>query len=252
MSIPNFLPQTELADLWQWLESQKYAFMYSAGQYRPITKSSVEFAWFSDFGNYAFSRNTLGALDSDGHFNEGGLQPQPCNGEIPKKISARATEALERGTGIKYPVDHYNSFLVAKYCSDATLSAHTDNDPWLGKPENLLVASYSIGGYRELVVKTVGKTMRIPMETNTMILMLENSNRPGVTYEVPKPAKRMRDGMVRYNITFRRILVELIPRQPKAITIIELKARLVRKFPQLTPVINAAQDIAELYQISKN
>lgn len=171
-----------------------------------VTSSKVLYAWYSDLEDaiHNFSR---------AHLN--GFNPLPFT-ETLEMIRTRITETT--GT-------YYNSVLINFYKDGKTaLSAHSDDDKWLGSDFN--VPSLSFGARRDIIFRgkketeAAGKSVKLDMESGSLTVMKKSSTQRLWTHEIPVRAKKS----WRINMTFRNVDPNLIPLNPRVQKEKEMKA----------------------------
>lgn len=197
----NFLSPSEQAKLIKHLSNIVFVPKIGPNPYnnKALSISSNVYCWMSSRKDaiYAFSRN---------HHNA--LLPRPFTA-----VLERLRKKIEATTG-----KSFNSVLLNMYPhGGASLSAHSDNDPWLG--DDFDVPSLSLGAERTIVFKPRKgvtppaswkgkKTFRVSMPSGSLVMMRGKGTQAGYTHEVPGTTKPIGP---RFNLTFRNVLKPFIP-----------------------------------------
>ena len=117
----------------------------------------------------------------------------------------------------RLPEDYFNCVLVNYYENGAdSVNWHSDDDKWLGK--NFTVPSVTLGAEREFLLRPKNNKKKITTYTlsNGSLLMMKGMTQEGFQHAVPKIKKsnpNYKKG--RINLTFRRVVPELIHKNPK-------------------------------------
>ena len=199
--IPTFLNKEEQNTLISHLKHLDFVSSKHLIFGKPVT-SSTQYMWISDTGlDYYFGKTMLESLKARKY------------DEFP--LIKRIKEKVEKLTGKKF-----NSVLVNKYNDGSTsLSYHHDNDPWLG--DNFIVPSLSLGAKRKFLVKSKNKPtpkFTYILESGSLVIMGELVQKywlhsiPKQINDLDNPKKKTG---IRYNLTFRNIIPELVYKMPK-------------------------------------
>lgn len=225
--VRGFIPH-DLADrLYDTLSRIDFDEMYERGEpFNTIIRNARLMKWFSSLpdATYAFSASSLGGVTvSTGEFSPRGLAANPWTEELllVRRLLINQLNA-ERETATPplptLPVDHYNSVLVNFYRNGKdSVAPHNDSDPWLG--QDFVVHSVSLGGERDFVVTANQSASRATMLLESgSLLQMAGMAQDGFKHGVPAikathPAYRQG----RINLTFRRVVPELMHLQPRGI-----------------------------------
>lgn len=193
----QYLSPSEQKQIMEHLNSLNYVPKIGPNPYnkKKLSISKNLYAWFSTDRKaiYAFSRN---------HYNP--LQPR----KLPEWLKELTTK-IEQTTNKKF-----NSVLINFYPNGgAGLSAHSDDDPWLG--EDFDVPSLSLGAQRKIVFKPKAANTPIPawwgnkkkyeivMVSGSLVLMKGKVTQNKFTHAIPEAKKILQP---RFNLTFRNVL----------------------------------------------
>ena len=169
-----------------------------------LSVSTNLYQWFSDLPHaYPFSKNHWNPLKAHAF--------PPKLAELRKKVETSQNSP-------------FNSVLVNYYPDgNAKLSAHSDNDPWLGPIFD--VPSVSIGASRKILFRPKSKNVTIPtswngrkvfevdMKSGSLLAMKGKFTQANFTHEIP--AKKRSAG-ARVNFTFRNVHEDLVHHQYQA------------------------------------
>lgn len=190
---PFFYNYTESSNIFRQLHTLNYEYThyYLFGKF---SRSPRKMLWFAENTNwtYFFSRNHVGGLK---------VNPfTPFLLEIKDKV--------ERATG-----EQFNALLINEYRGgEDKIDPHKDSDPWLGS--QFIVPSLSFGATRTFYIKSESdKNQVLSIKTlDGSMLVMEDNVQTNCKHYI-KIEKKVTG--IRYNLTFRKVIPELINRMPK-------------------------------------
>lgn len=203
----DFLSESEAEGMFSFLSSSSFQDVLQHTHYRifnRLCRSGRKQAWISDNPNwtYVFSRNHIAGIDS-----------HPWSRELTK-----IRKLVEAETG-----EQFNAVLVNMYDAEDYYAWHSDNDPWLGT--DFIVASVSIGSSRDFVIRRKkGKDVKTYKLENGSLCIMHAGMQDTHEHAIPKIPKRNLQMLKidkwngrRFNLTFRKVIPELLQKQPKAV-----------------------------------
>jgi alkylated DNA repair dioxygenase AlkB len=195
---PQFYTEEESEDIFNSLEElpYEYTYYYMAFTKTKWSKSPRKMIWFAEDPNwtYFFSNNHVGGLEAHS------FDDYPFLLEIKDKV--------EEETG-----ETFNALLVNEYLDgNDRIDWHDDNDKWLG--DEFIVPSLSFGSERDfsLRLKNDHKSIETLRTVNGSMMVMKGETQKYCQHAVPKRAGVK---TVRYNLTFRNVIPELVNKMPK-------------------------------------
>lgn len=190
--ITKFYDTKESKKITQYLSTIPYEYTYYR-LYGKIVKSPRKMIWYADNPDwtYHFSKNHINGLSVHK------FTPELL--EIKKKVEKETDKT-------------FNSLLINEYNPGDSISWHSDDDPWLGK--NFIVPSLSFGGEWKFNfrLKSDKKHQLTMILENGSLVIMKDKCQDLWQHSLLKQKKP-----IRYNLTFRNIIPELISKQYKGI-----------------------------------
>lgn len=190
--ITKFYNTKESKKITQYLSTISYEYTYYK-LWGKIVKSPRKMIWYADNPDwtYYFSKNHINGLSVHK------FTPELI--EIKKKI--------EKETG-----QTFNSLLINEYNPGDSISWHSDDDPWLGK--KFIVPSLSFGGewkFNFRLKSDKKHQLSFILENGSLVIMKDKCQ------ELWEHSLLKQKKPIRYNMTFRNIIPELVSKQYKGI-----------------------------------
>ena len=186
--IENFYSQEESQKILTGLNKLTFKPTYT-WLFQKVGTSPRQMLWFTTNKEWTYRY-------SRGHIE--GIPAQPFTEallEIKRKVEAKTNQT-------------FNALLINRYEGTSGVGWHSDDDPWLGT--NFIVPSLSFGATREFQLrpKSDKKNVKSVKLENGSLIIMEEGCQENWQHQIPK-----RNRNLRYNLTFRNILPELVEKQ---------------------------------------